>query len=123
MDFDGVLLPYPLLVFRTEKAHFELLQDFITPEHRVPAGSVTDGATVPDLLEAYVRKFDKHLPAAIVHDWMYANAIGTKKEADDLFEKNLWRCHYAFDFPKEKIGPMVAAVRLFGRGSYGRNQL
>lgn len=120
MEFDGVLFPYPDLFFRTELGLFELDAPFQTPEYTVPKGTLTDGATVPDLLEAYVRKFDKHLPAAIVHDWMYEEAIGTKKEADDLFEKNLWRCHYAYGFPKEKIGPMVTAVRLFGRGNYGK---
>lgn len=122
MEFDGVLFPYPMLIYRTDIGMFELLQDFITPEYRVPAGTLTDGASVPDFLEPYVRKFDKHLPAAIVHDWMYANGIATRAEADKLFEKNLWRCHYAYGFPSSKITPMVQAVRTFGGKYYNAKQ-
>lgn len=45
---------------------------------------------------------------------MYRNAIGTKKEADDLFEKNLKR----LGFPSSTVALMVSAVRLGGRGNY-----
>ena len=118
MERDGVILPDPILHYNMAVGEFVLVEDYITPEYTVPKGTYTDGATVPDALEVYVNKFDKHLPAAIVHDWMYNNAIGTKKMADDLFEKNLWRCHYAYGFDKAKIPAMVAAVRYFGRGKY-----
>lgn len=115
---DGIILPFPQLQYRMDLRLFQLTADFVTPEYTVPEGNFTDGATVPDILEPYVNKFDRHLPAAIVHDWMYTHGIGTKKEADDLFERNLWRCHYAYGFPADKIAPMVLAVRKFGKGNF-----
>lgn len=115
---DGVRFEWPQLQYRMDVRLFQLTQDYVTPEYTVPAGNFTDGATVPDILEPYVNKFDRHLPAAIVHDWMYTHGIGTKKEADDLFERNLWRCHYAYGFPADKIAPMVLAVRTFGKGNF-----
>lgn len=118
MQKDGVILPDPILRYNMAVGEFVLVEDYHTPEYIVPKGTYTDGATVPDLLEIFVNKFDKHLPAAIVHDWMYKNAIGTKEQADDLFERNLWRCHYAYGFDKSKIAPMVTAVRCFGKGNY-----
>ena len=115
---DGVIFQWPQLQYRMDVRLFQLTEDFVTPEYTVPKGNFTDGATLPDILETYVNKFDMHLPGVIVHDWMYSLGIGTKEEADDIFERNLWRCHYAYGFPAEKIEPMMVAVRTFGKGNF-----
>lgn len=115
---DGVIFQWPQLQYRMDVQLFQLTEDFVTPEYTVPKGNFTDGATLPDILETYVNKFDRHLPGVIVHDWMYPLGIGTKEEADDIFERNLWRCHYAYGFPAEKIEPMMVAVRTFGKGNF-----
>ena len=49
---------------------------------------------------------------------MYRKAIKTKKEADDLFKVNLKRCVEQFGLDPDLVKPMVAAVRMFGKGKY-----
>lgn len=111
-------LPAPKLMWDCEMGLFVLTEDYVTPEITVPAWEVTDGATRPHWAALYLEKYDKHFPACIVHDYMYRHAIGTKKEADDLFELNLHRCAKHFGFDEDKIFPMVLAVRAGGQGAY-----
>lgn len=49
---------------------------------------------------------------------MYRHAIATKEEADNLFEINLKRCATHYGFNELLITPMVAAVKMFGKGAY-----
>lgn len=98
---------------------FVLIEPYVTPEYTIPVGEYTDGASRPEIASIVgVKQYDRHLPACIVHDWMYRNAIKTKKAADDLFEINLIRCAEQFGFDKNLIPPMVGAVRIFGKGAY-----
>lgn len=113
------MLPSPQLRYDPFTNRFVLTQPYVTPEYTVPAGEYTDGATRPELASiAGIKQYDRHLPACIVHDWMYRNAIGTKQEADLLFEINLKRCNKQFGFNPELIPLMAAAVSLFGKGAY-----
>ena len=112
-------LPDPLLRFDSITNRFVLLEDYVTPEYTVPKGEYTDGASRPEFAEILgVHRYDRHLPACIVHDWMYRYAIGSKREADAMFERNLLRCVKLFGFPEHLVKPMVAAVVVGGRGSY-----
>ncbi|EMC3356850.1 DUF1353 domain-containing protein, partial [Salmonella enterica] len=52
----------------------------------------------------------------IIHDWMYDNALRTKKEADLIFLDGMT----VLGVPQWKRIIMYYAVRLFGRGMYGR---
>lgn len=118
-DINHGQLGSPRLRYDPFTNRFVLIEPYVTPEYTVPVDTHTDGASRPEFAEIIgVKRYDRHLPACIVHDWMYANAIGTKKEADDLFEVNLRRCHVLFGFEEHLIAPMVAAVRLGGKGSY-----
>ncbi|EDS6964340.1 DUF1353 domain-containing protein, partial [Salmonella enterica subsp. houtenae serovar 44:z4,z23:-] len=54
----------------------------------------------------------------IIHDWMYDNALRTKKEADLIFLDGMT----VLGVPKWKRTVMYQAVRLFGRGMYGKEQ-
>jgi len=117
----AALLPDPVLRYDCGSDRFILLDDYITPELTVPAGEYTDGASRPAIAELLgVKRYDRSLPACIVHDYMYREGIASKKEADDLFALNLRRCRDQFSFPGLLIQPMVIAVRIGGRGSYAR---
>lgn len=103
---------------------FELLSTFeyhigafpSTDAIKVPAGTVTDLASVPRLLWVIFPPHGKWAKAAIIHDYMYANAIGTKKLADKIFLEAM----EVLGVPKVKRTLMYWAVRLFGRGAYGK---
>lgn len=105
----------PVLRYDITINKFRLVEDLITPEHSIPAGTLTDGASRPCFTEIVgVERYGRHLYACIVHDWMYANAIATKREADDLFFVNLGRC--GIEEPMRTA--MYKAVRYFGKGAY-----
>lgn len=82
----------------------------------VPAGTCTDLASVPRFLWTIFPPHGRWAKAAIIHDYLYANAIGSKADADRTFLEAM-----------EVLGvswmvrtTMYWAVRLFGRGSYGK---
>ncbi|EBC4096737.1 DUF1353 domain-containing protein, partial [Salmonella enterica] len=54
--------------------------------------------------------------AAIIHDYLYDNALRTKQEADRIFLDGMT----VLGVPQWKRIIMYYAVRLFGRGMYGR---
>ncbi|MBW1321839.1 DUF1353 domain-containing protein, partial [Escherichia coli] len=51
----------------------------------VPAGYVTDLASVPRILWSVFPPHGRYAKAAIIHDWLYDNALRTKHEADKIF--------------------------------------
>ncbi|EJI0210340.1 DUF1353 domain-containing protein, partial [Salmonella enterica subsp. enterica] len=53
---------------------------------------------------------------AIIHDYLYDNALRTKKEADLIFLDGM----KVLGVPKWKRIVMYQAVRLFGRGMYSQ---
>ncbi|EBH4413765.1 DUF1353 domain-containing protein, partial [Salmonella enterica] len=84
----------------------------------VPAGFITDLATIPRIFWILLPPDGKYAKAAIIHDWMYDNALRTKKEADLIFLDGMT----VLDVLKWKRTIMYWAVRLFGRGMYGKEQ-
>ncbi|EBD2385704.1 DUF1353 domain-containing protein [Salmonella enterica] len=56
----------------------------------------------------------KFTTPAIIHDWIYDNALRTKREADLIFLDGMT----VLGVPKWKRLMMYWAVRVFGRGSY-----
>ncbi|EFR3310104.1 DUF1353 domain-containing protein [Salmonella enterica] len=85
----------------------------------VPAGFVTDLASVPRIFWTLLPPDGKYAKAAIIHDWMYDNALRTKKEADLIFLDGMT----VLGVPKWKRIIMYYAVRLFGRGSYSERNV
>lgn len=81
---------------------------------RIPAGTVTDLASVPQVLWAIFPPHGKWAKAAIVHDYLYANAIGTKAWADFVFLEAM----EVLGVPPLRRKLMFWAVHLFGRGAY-----
>lgn len=80
----------------------------------VPAGFVTDLATIPRVFWSLMQPDGKYAKAAIIHDYMYDNALRTKKAADLIFLDGMT----VLGVPKWKRTVMYLVVRLFGRGNY-----
>jgi len=83
---------------------------------RIPAGTITDLASTPRLLWAIFPPHGQYAKAAIVHDYMYDQAIGSKAFADAVFLEAM----EVLGVPRWRRVPMYWAVRLFGRGNYKR---
>lgn len=58
----------------------------------------------------------KYSKTAIIHNWIYDNALRTKKEADLILLDRMT----VLGVPKWKRIVMHLAVRWFGRGMYGK---
>ncbi|MBC6572515.1 DUF1353 domain-containing protein [Escherichia coli] len=80
----------------------------------VPAGFITDLASVPRIFWVLLPPDGRYAKAAIIHDYLYDNALRTKKEADRIFLEGM----KVLGVPKWKRLVMYCAVRLFGRGTY-----
>lgn len=80
----------------------------------VPAGFVTDFASVPRALWWLFPPHGKYAKAAIVHDYLYVQAYKTKAFADGVFFEAMG----VLGVPSLTRHLMYWAVRLFGRGSY-----
>ena len=80
----------------------------------VPAGFVTDFASVPRPFWSFIPKMGRHSPAALLHDYLYSMHVAGRPWADAVF---LWQMKQD-DVPW--ITRMVAywAVRLAGRSPY-----
>lgn len=80
----------------------------------VPKGFRHDGASIPRPLWSLMPRVGRWSRAALIHDYLYANAIGTKEIADAVF----------FDILKfDRVPSIVSwimwrAVSLFGRGNF-----
>ncbi|EIK6739552.1 DUF1353 domain-containing protein [Salmonella enterica subsp. enterica serovar Aqua] len=82
----------------------------------VPAGFVTDLASVPRIFWTLLPPDGQYAKAAIIHDYLYDNALRTKKEADKIFLDGMT----VLGVPRWKRVIMYQAVKLFGRGMYGK---
>lgn len=112
--FYDTSLPDPILRYDRATNRFVLMGDYVTPEYTVPKGEFTDGASRPEFTNLFVKQYDRHLPACIVHDWMYRNAIATKQDADKQFHANLIRC----GVNHSTAMMMYRAVVFGGKGAY-----
>jgi hypothetical protein len=105
-----------------DRYRWQLLADFEYhvggyPSHeviRVPAGTVTDLASVPRLLWVVFPPHGRYAKAAIMHDYLYANAIGTKARADRIFLETM----VILQVPRARRWLIYIAVRWYGRGTY-----
>lgn len=80
----------------------------------IPAGFVTDLATIPRWLWSIFPPHDYYAKAAILHDYLYETATGTKEEADYVFYEALG----VLGMPKWQRKLFYWGVRLIGRGNY-----
>lgn len=82
----------------------------------VPAGFVTDLASVPRLPLAWLIAGGKANRAAVVHDYLYVIGWPTKKEADQVFLEAMTADNDPSSSIKRRL--MYQMVRLFGKGSW-----
>lgn len=82
--------------------------------YTVPAGFETDFASIPRGLWNLFPPTGRYAPAAVLHDWMYVEAVLTKADADRIFRESMKE----LGVPYWKRWVMWAAVRSFGKGNY-----
>lgn len=68
------------IIERDYRIEYTLEHDFDVHEITVPAGMLTDLASVPVFARWFVGRVGRHLEAAIVHDYLYT---AHKRETDD----------------------------------------
>lgn len=103
----------PLRAIRIGKRRWKLTTDWKTPYGTVPEGFETDGVSA-GFLRPLATPNGSFFEAAVLHDWMYVNAIGTKEAADHCFYITArW-------YGVNAIRAMAAykLCSLFGRGAY-----
>ncbi|MEQ1667205.1 MAG: DUF1353 domain-containing protein [Sulfuriferula sp.] len=83
---------------------------------RIPAGYVTDLTSVPRPLWAIYPPHGRYAKAAIVHDYLYSNALVNKAYADKTFYEAMG----VLGVRKVTRQLMYFAVLIFGRGAYGQ---
>lgn len=91
-------------------------------EITVPAGFITDFASVPRLPVAYLLTANCGHEAAVVHDWLYTTHAVDRRTADAVFEEAL----AAGGEPVWRVWLMWAGVRIGGAGPWaarGQQQL
>jgi hypothetical protein len=87
--------------------------DLLKRQIRVPAGFVTDYASVPRLPLAFLVAGDTAHEAAVVHDWLYTTQEVPRDQADAVFKEAIG----ASD-PSAPAWLMWLAVRVGGGGSW-----
>jgi hypothetical protein len=113
----GYKLPNPELRYLIDSDEYQTLSQYGTPEIVVPAGFVTDGNSAPWWIRWLFPRYDRSLPACIVHDYCYGGTMG-RKTADRLLFTNMKR----LGFPVWKAGLMYLGVRIGGHARYDYRQ-
>ena len=87
----------------------------------VPAGFITDGASIPRFLWRICGHpmSTKRLPVAIFHDYLYAGVLPfSREDADQIYRDGLIK---PLGFPRWKANLEYYALRLFG-GSHWKGE-
>lgn len=83
--------------------------------YQVPAGYYTDLASIPSVVPKWIaQKVDRHIEAAVVHDYMYESASHPKELADSLFLFVM----KSDGVPAWRRVLMYNAVKFFGKGAW-----
>lgn len=84
--------------------------------HTVPKGFETDLASTPRFSWAVFPKSGIYTEAAVIHDYMYVEALYNKKKADKTFKQALKFCGVGLI----RRNAMYRAVRWGGQGNYNK---
>lgn len=74
---------------RKKKMVAQLLETVFVYGYEIPKFYETDFASVPRVLWSILPPIGKHNRAALLHDYLYDSKIGTRKQADKLFLKQM----------------------------------
>ena len=112
----------PILQWQ-DNGKWTLIEDFHygTPDgvFHVPAGLLTDFASIPKILKIFFSSGAILSRSALVHDWLYSSCSVSRKEADITFRELLkvegvnLSTRYSFYW----------AVRLFGAWHYNKSKV
>lgn len=82
----------------------------------VPAGFITDGASIPRLFWSMLSPFGDYFAAAIIHDYLYSshNDRYSRQHADLIFKEAMFN----IGVPWHTRETIFRAVRAFGRFSF-----
>lgn len=110
----------PLIVQQISDSDWRLFKPFIyDSEHLdrsiiIPAGFVTDFASVPRIPVAYLLFGGTTTKPAVVHDFLYRSCSAPRADADAVFAE----AARVAGAPAWRIYSMQAAVRMFGGSFY-----
>lgn len=80
----------------------------------VPEGFITDFASIPRIFWSILPPHGRYAKAAVIHDYLYTNAIKNKKYADEVFKEAM----KVLNVNDTVIFIMYKAVSWFGKGNY-----
>ena len=102
--------------------HRRLIEDWIVVVHGqptlIPAGFITDCASVPRGLWNILPPFGKYTKAAVLHDWLYQFGTFTRAEADWIFYEAMGTLGVSW----WKQGVMYAGVRVGAWSAWNQYQ-
>jgi hypothetical protein len=84
---------------------------------RIPAGFITDFASVPRFLWGIIPPWDKYGKAAVVHDFCYGLELYPRKRCDEIFLEGMT----VLNVPLWKRQTMYYAVRIFGQAVWDKH--
>jgi hypothetical protein len=109
--------PNILPIFNAGKETYQVAHDwrvdFGDMHYTVPAGFITDGASVPRPLWMFYPPDGLHRAAAVAHDWLYKNK-GFGKYSRAVADKLFFDLMIEFKVNPTKANVMWAGVRLGG---------
>ena len=82
----------------------------------VPAGFVTDFATVPRVFWFVIPPWGRYGKAAVLHDYLYAQQRSSRKRCDRIFKHAM----KILSVPRWKVFLIYNSVKLFGWISYNK---
>ena len=83
-------------------------------EYSVPAGFVTNFASIPRVFWSVLPPWDRHMKAAVFHDYLYNTKRVSREHADNIFYKQM----KALGVSWWRRNVIYRAVRLFGARAY-----
>lgn len=115
--------PHPLRVELLDRKRWLVLEDFeyLDPDHgsiRVPAGAVTDFASIPRWPMTFALLGQYGHAAAALHDYLYATEALARKAADRVFLNALRSSGHA----RWRSWLMYAGARIGGGSRYGERR-
>lgn len=97
----------PFEYYRTGREHVR---------YTVPAGFITDFASVPRLLWPILPPYGRYGKAAVLHDYLYRSGIVGRCEADIIFKEAM----EVLGVARWKRRVLYAGVRLFGAKRFNK---
>ena len=82
----------------------------------VPAGFITDGASIPSVFWPFLSPFGEYFKAAIIHDYLYSkdNTLYDRRTSDLIFKEAMFNLGVCW----ARRDTIFRAVRIFGASSF-----